>query len=359
MRAASLLLAGGALLCAVAADAATATTVREDAERILDDRAGTGEVLGTVMFYDAGEDLAGGEGGRPYGPGDRAWAEQCLRIYDLYRQLGGEKPEGRLRFRRDGDRYFIAVAGAPGRWFETPEAALSDLLRLLLARSTAVPESLVGIARAVPADASLSTLAAALDEALSGTGGPIVLDPGASQTLRFDAADIAVGTAGLDVRSSPLEDGGVTVRVAAAPGAEGRQSVLGFREGKRFRPVAAREVTVRDGAAPRSSGQAAPAPAAPIPLRDGVAAEIGQGGETVHFTIPATEGGRIAVSSAGPSDLEAVLRAADGTVIAQDDDGGDGYNFALEADLPAGAYTLEVRHCCAGTGPFTLTVRQD
>jgi hypothetical protein len=359
MRAASLLLAGGALLL-VALSPVSAATIRAGAERILGEAHNSGSVLGTLMFYDAGEDLAGGEGGQPYGPGDRAWAERCLGIYDLYRQLGGEKPEGRLRFRRDGERYFFSLAGAPGRWFDAPETALSDLLRLLLARSMAVPESLAEIARSTPVDASLASLAGALDEALAENSGPIILDPGGVRTLTFSEADIAVGTAGLEVRSEPLEGGGVAASISAVPGAEGRQAVLGYREGVRFRPVAERDVSVRDGgAAPRTPGREPPASAGPRPLQDGVAASIIQAGETVRFTLPATEGGRLAVTSTGPSDVEAVLRSEDGTVVARNDDGGDGYNFALEADLAAGTYTLEVRHCCAGTGPFGLSVREE
>lgn len=358
MRAASLLLAGGALLLG-AIWPVSAATLREDAEAALLGDTGEGTTLGTVMFYDADADLAGGEGGLPYGPGDRAWAERCLRIYDLYRQLGGEKPEGRLLFRRDGERYFISVAGAPGRWFDAPEAALSDLLRQLLARSASVPESLAAIARSTPGHASLAALTGALDAALDERGGPIVLDPGGVRTLTFSTADIAVGTAGLEVHSDPLEGGGVTANVSAVPGAEGRQTVLGFREGVRFRPVVERDVSVRDGAAPRTPGQEPSVPAAPIALQDGAAASITRGGETVRFTIPATEGGRLAVASTGPSDVEAVLLSADGSIVARNDDGGDGYNFALEADLAAGAYTLEVRHCCAGTGPFRLNVRQE
>ena len=39
-------------------------------------------------------------------------------------------------------------------------------------------------------------------------------------------------------------------------------------------------------------------------------------------------------------------------VLARDDDGGGGYNFALERTLPPGEYLLKVRHCCAGVGTF-------
>jgi len=43
-------------------------------------------------------------------------------------------------------------------------------------------------------------------------------------------------------------------------------------------------------------------------------------------------------------------------VLARDDDGGEGYNFNLQATLQAGDYTVEVVHCCAGTGPFSIVV---
>lgn len=360
MRAGLLLLTGSALLLAVPSGAAS---IREGADAALARPAlGGAAVLGTMMFYDPAADLAGGEGGLPYGPGDRDWVERGLAIYDLYRQLGGEKPDGRLRFRRDGDRYFLAVAAAPGRWFESDEAALSDLLRLLLSRSETVPDRYATVARAARPGAPLADMAAALDAVRDDGDAPVLLSPGETRTLAFDDADIAVGTKGLDVMSRVQKNGGIEAAVSATAGAEaGRETVLGFREGQRFRAVAEREVTVRDGTAEPSATQSGPTRvvAARVPLQDGTAATISARGETLRYALPVSEGGRIAVSSNGPSDVEAVLKRADGSVVARDDDGGAGYNFLLEADLQAGEYTLEVRHCCAGTGNFSLTVRRD
>ena len=43
-----------------------------------------------------------------------------------------------------------------------------------------------------------------------------------------------------------------------------------------------------------------------------------------------------------------------GAIVERDDDSGKGYNFSISKTLKAGAYILEVRHCCAGTGAFGL-----
>ncbi|UUX48630.1 hypothetical protein NUH88_14570 [Nisaea acidiphila] len=358
MRAASLLLAGGMLVLAMVGPA-PAATIREGAAAVLERAESRETALGTLIFYDPEADLAGGEGGQPYGAGDREWAESCLAIYDLYRQLGGEKPDGRLHFRRDGGRFFIAVSGAPGRWFDSRDAALSDLLRLLLIRSGTVAESLTSAARSASPNASLAALSSALDRVLLDEISPVILSPGEVRTLQFDDADIAVGTKGLKVRTDSGESGGVSAAVSPASiGTGSRQFVLGFREGRYFRPVSEREVTVRDGMAREAATADEPVQTAAVPLQDGVTAAIASSGEIMRYTVPVSEGGQISVTSTGPSDVEAVLWASDGTVVARDDDGGDGYNFALEADLEAGSYTLEVRHCCAGTGPFGLTVSQ-
>ena len=46
--------------------------------------------LGALMFYDPVQDLAGAIDEAPFGPGDRAWVEAALAVYDLYHQIGGE-----------------------------------------------------------------------------------------------------------------------------------------------------------------------------------------------------------------------------------------------------------------------------
>ncbi len=73
------------------------------------------------------------------------------------------------------------------------------------------------------------------------------------------------------------------------------------------------------------------------------------------FKIVVEQAGTLAVNSAGPTDVLAVLEAADGSVVGGDDDSGQWYNFAFSQTLAPGTYYLRVTHCCAGTGNYRLS----
>ena len=49
------------------------------------------EASGARMFYDPIRDIAGSLKGDHYTDADRSWVESGLIVYDVYRQLGGEK----------------------------------------------------------------------------------------------------------------------------------------------------------------------------------------------------------------------------------------------------------------------------
>ena len=82
----------------------------------------------------------------------------------------------------------------------------------------------------------------------------------------------------------------------------------------------------------------------------------GGGGHRYALTL---EGGAATITSNGSADVTARLLDANGVEVAGDDDGGEGYNFRLEADLPQGTYTLVVEHCCLGSGRYGVSVTQD
>ncbi len=74
-----------------------------------------------------------------------------------------------------------------------------------------------------------------------------------------------------------------------------------------------------------------------------------------HINLEAAQS--IQLISSGATDLQATLRNAAGENIAADDDGaGNAYNFALQQNLPAGNYTLEVTHCCSGSGAYGISL---
>ena len=323
-------------------------------------------ILGVLMFYDPARDLAGGVDGVAYGPGDRAWVEAALGVYDLYRQIGGEAGGKRYLFRRAPDRVFVGVEGGSGHWHPTIEEGQGAFLRLLARSSRALPESL-RLAALRGADRSLGPVARDLVAVLAEPDRVLLVPEGASRSLRIDEAWHAVGTSGLFVSAAPTGEGGLVATVRRAPGeSAGPQAVLAFQEGRRFTANETIEVAVgaeagpgvgpaADAAAPSAAGTPPPDrldPRNQAPVHDGIATS----GETRRYTISIPSAGGYKIRSTGPSDVVGQLTGPDGAVIARDDDSGAGYNFILEATLEAGDYTLEVIHCCAGTGPFAVTV---
>lgn len=321
-----------------------------------------GRTTGTLMFYDPSGDVAGGVDGAPYGTGDRAWVEATLGVYDLYRQIGGEAGDRRYLFRREGERVFVGIEGGSGAWHPSIEDGQAAFLRLLVRSSRTLSESLR--LAVLGGDASrLDLLARRVAAELDDPRKVLLVPRDGSRTVRIEDAWHAVGTSGLDVRAVP-EAGGVTASVRRRSGkTDGPQAVLAFSNGHRFSPSETIEVAAGDAGAPTDARMPQEEPAKP-PIQDRldprspspVAGVISTGGETRRYTISVPATGGYAIRSTGPSDLVGVLKGPDGTVVARDDDGGAGYNFRLEATLQAGDYTLEVVHCCAGTGPFSLIV---
>jgi len=322
-------------------------------------------VLGALMFYDPVRDLAGGVDGAAYGAGDRAWVEAALGIHDLFRQIGGEAGEKRFLFRRDGPRVFVGVEGGAGAWHPTPEQGQAGFLRLLAQSSRSLPNSL---RRAITRDGGGIQAVTAI---LSKPGNTLLLPVGATRSMVIEDAWHAIGTPGLEVRATPRAGGDLATTVARRPGeVDGPQAVSVFAPGQRFTPREVIEVASPDTSVATTSGSAFSGstsetqlpdqhtgsdrldPASPLAVPDAIATS----GGARRYTLSIPSLGAYSIRSTGPSDLVGVLKGPDGTVLARDDDGGMGYNFNLQATLEAGDYTVEVVHCCAGTGPFSIMV---
>jgi len=326
---------------------------------------GNKRVLGSLLFYDPREDIAGGVDGAAYGPGDRAWVEAALAVYDLYRQVGGERPSRRFLFRRLEDRVFYGVDGGIGHWHDGVASGQAGFFRMLVRSSTGLPERLR--AAALRQDGTLlGPMVDDLARTLSGADPVLLIGPGSSETLHFANAGYAVGTAGLAVNAEPGADGGLTATVRrSSDDAKGPQAVLAFPADRRFTPSEAVTVAVSDTAQDGRPRQDQPTDPGQRPSHLGGTAgsslddRIAGSGEVRTYTVDIPANGRYAFHSDGPSDVTAQLIGPEGQVLARDDDGGSGYNFRISADLGAGSYTLEVRHCCNGTGPYTVRLESD
>jgi len=102
--------------------------------------------------------------------------------------------------------------------------------------------------------------------------------------------------------------------------------------------------------------------AVPLPVIDttGVAANIGKAGEEDLFTFHITKEGRYTIETGGQTDLVMKLFGPNSKtqLIAEDDDGGEGRNSKITANLSAGDYFTQIRHynTASGTGNYTIKV---
>lgn len=106
------------------------------------------------------------------------------------------------------------------------------------------------------------------------------------------------------------------------------------------------------------------APAEPVELQvidaAGAEAEIGKEGEEDLFSFRVARPGRHVVETGGQTDLVMKLFGPDSktALIAEDDDGGEGRNSRIAANLGEGRYFVQVRHYnkAQGTGSYTIKV---
>ena len=98
----------------------------------------------------------------------------------------------------------------------------------------------------------------------------------------------------------------------------------------------------------------------PVIDTSGIAANIGSAGEEDLYSFTVTEEGRYTIETGGQTDLVMKLFGPNSKtqLIAEDDDGGDGRNSRITANLAAGDYFAQIRHynTSAGTGNYTIKV---
>jgi hypothetical protein len=99
-----------------------------------------------------------------------------------------------------------------------------------------------------------------------------------------------------------------------------------------------------------------------LPVIDtaGVAADIGASGEEDLFKFTVIEAKRHTIETGGQTDVVMKLFGPDSqtTLIAEDDDGGEGRNSRIVVDLLPGEYYVQIRHYNSrfGTGQYNIMV---
>ena len=195
------------------------------------------------------------------------------------------------------------------------------------------------------------------DQSLSPT-----LAGGESLKLNFSKSEIVITGPNLNVKHSATIEKGVTATISRNGNADpGTQSVFGFSSNQKFRPQSHQEVILTDSSQDNvyltSPG---PTPFEEKKLSNNMVDRIITSGEIKRYELKLNNSANVKIFSIGPADVVAtIVEKKTGAIINRDDDSGEGYNLSISHTLKAGAYIIEVKHCCAGTGAFWLKLHTD
>ena len=91
-----------------------------------------------------------------------------------------------------------------------------------------------------------------------------------------------------------------------------------------------------------------------LALESSVQGQIEEGDDDDYFRAQVTQAGTLTVYTTGSLDTRGELQASDGSVLASDDDGGDGNNFRIVHDVGPGTYYVRVRSFGTATGSYVV-----
>jgi len=280
-----------------------------------------------------------------------AWAKAALDILRVFEELGGRPAQTAFSLRRVEGRYFVGLEGAGGKSFDDPCAGLAYFLRLLMVEGGAPGDLLKRIgedasaarffeaARALARERVLVARGRTVDIQLTAAGG---------------AAGVFQGPDGVTVTDTVVDaDGTVRARLTVDESAPVGDHVLyEFDPDDRFHPRAEHPFTILPERGPRS--RPARANAGVLPPGARAVGRFLTPDAVWRYRIDVGAASRLNIRSSGMTDVRGALYSADGQLLGVNDDGGAGYNFAFDAELPPGTYFLDVRHCCGGMGEFTV-----
>lgn len=295
-----------------------------------------------------------------------AASEDAAPLNALARLFGADALANRLRYHREGERYFAGLEGGGGQWFDNAAAAQGFMLRSLVAESPAAPAEIRASLAALPNTATLAAVASTAAQSLAHSR--LMLARGAVSQVAFTPKValpagqlVLAGPPGIRVDRLERSGDGLTASIAAAaPLSAGPVMLRLFAPGHGF-------VAVQIVPAYVLAGEGEP----PLPARRGTdraeAAPLLQVGDTVSDPLPAAGGrnhyrlllaqpGSYRFSTSGATDTVLSVLDANGTRLGRDDDSGQRYNARLGLSLAPGLYTIVVEHCCAGQGYYRLDI---
>lgn len=315
------------------------------------------EASGARMFYDPIKDIAGSLKGDHYTDADRSWVESGLIVYDVYRQLGGEKLSQPIFFQVKDDLFFVSVSNFKSGWHSDRDRALIKFFFSLINQSKVISSSTSKNNFLNPAKPNPIQIEKVLARAIDNRSLSPALQGGENLKLNFSESEIIIAAPGLHVKHPSTINKGVTATVSRQGKSKpGTTSVFGFSSDQKFRPNNHQEIILTEDS--KSEVHFNPsnfASSKEKKISNNLIERISTSGDVKRYKLQLHDNANVKISSVGPTDVTATITEdKTGAIIERDDDSGKGYNFSISKALKAGAYILEVRHCCAGTGAFGL-----
>lgn len=296
---------------------------------------------------------------------DLAWARAGLATAALAEQFGAALDGREVAMRRESDRFYISVDGVGGAWFDSEEVAQAYLFRALIGAGRGVAGAGGGAADDEP---SFDSLVSGATEA---TIRRVVVPRGRETVLRIESENLADGTPTVvgppGMRPVSVTRSGATILVTLRTDSA-TQTGLGtlsiYNPGHSFRAAETFPLMVTDGPDNLQplidKVPATMAGAVALPLGAPAAGTIEGSGDEDLYRVSVDRGGRLTVTTAGPTDVTVRVEDEFGVTIGAADDGAGWYNARLSLPVgQSGNYFVRVRHCCRGTGDYSLDVRLD
>jgi len=322
---------------------------------------------GSTMYVDPASPVSAMPGFGALSAADQAFAQSMAYGYQLYKAMGGTSLDRQAVIQRKDGMFYVGLDGEGGRWFASPDQALSFLFNSLVAKDDKISS---GTKKAVITCAQdiLCAVLAMADERYKTI----------ATVARGSTVDVTITGSGFsNVGGVPVVasgDGIVTqavtyvsseklgAKIQVLPSATLGENMVGvFNAGKSYQNVGAYKIMVTDGGAAASNAaavsteSASKATATALATPATVSGTLLAGTAEQFYKITVNSAGTLTLASSGGVDVKGTLEDANGAVLATNEDGGTWYNFKLSRAVTPGTYYLRVGHCCGGTGAYQIT----
>ncbi len=324
---------------------------------------------GPTMYVDPAAAISSMPGYAGLSAADQAFAQSIAYGYQLYKAMGGTNLDRQAVVQRKDGMFYVGLDGEGGRWFASPDQALSFLFNSLVAKDEKITS---GTKRAVITCAQdiLCAVLAVADEvyktiatiARGTTVDVTITGSGFSNVGGLPVVAAADGIFTHAVTYISSEKLGAKIEILPTA-ALGENMVAVFNPGKSYQNTGAYKINVT-AAAGTAATNAASAPvtenaskatAATLATPATVTGKLLAGNAEQYYKITVASAGTLTLTSTGGADVKGTLEDQNGAVLATNEDGASWYNFKLARAVQPGTYYLRVGHCCGGTGAYQIT----